>query len=393
MTTAETSLEALFTQGGPGARMMHRLRLLNPDLEMASWRAAFTLAILSWLPLLVLTALEGLLVGGSKIPFVKDIAAHTRFLLAVPLLVLADIPVGFRLREMVRQFLRSGLIREPDRTRFEQILVDAVALRDSRLAEIVVVAGAYITTSLIFTHGELQLGSTWYTPDAANHLSLAGYWYVMVALPIFQFLIFRWLWRMFNWARFLWKVSRLDLRLSAAHPDAAGGLGFLGKSLVPFGTITFALSTVVSGAIASRVLFAGAQLEPFAFVYVALLLFTLLMFAGPLVIFTPKLFDLKYQGMLKYGVLADRYTRLFEQKWIDLGDLAEADESILGSGDIQSLADLGNSFELVRKMRVFPVERSDFIALAIPAILPALPLSLTVMPLTEIIKDLLHLIG
>src|SRR5580698_1728365 len=300
MTTAETSLEALFTQGGPGARMMHRLRLLNPDLEMASWRAAFTLAILSWLPLLVLTALEGLLVGGSKIPFVKDIAAHTRFLLAVPLLVLADIPVGFRLREMVRQFLRSGLIREPDRTRFEQILVDAVALRDSRLAEIVVVAGAYITTSLIFTHGELQLGSTWYTPDATDHLSLAGYWYVMVALPIFQFLIFRWLWRMFNWARFLWKVSRLDLRLSAAHPDAAGGLGFLGKSLVPFGTITFALSTVVSGAIASRVLFAGAQLEPFAFVYVALLLFTLLMFAGPLVIFTPKLFDLKYQGMLKY---------------------------------------------------------------------------------------------
>jgi hypothetical protein len=86
-----------------------------------------------------------------------------------------------------------------------------------------------------------------YTPDATNHLSLAGYWYVLVALPIFQFLLLRWIYRMFNWSLFLWKASRLDLRLSAARPDAAGGLGFLGKSPIPFGTITFALSTVVSG--------------------------------------------------------------------------------------------------------------------------------------------------
>jgi hypothetical protein len=393
MSAPETPLESLFTEGGPGARLMHRLRLLHPELEVGSVRAAVTLAALSWLPLLILSASQGLLLSGAKIAFLRDIAAQTRFLLAVPLLVLADIPVGFRLREMVRQFLSSGLVQDHDRSKFEEMLVDAVAIRDSRLAEIVVVALSYVATFLNFARGQLQLGSTWYTPDMTNHLSLAGYWYVLVAVPIFQFLIFRWVYRMFNWSLFLWKVSRLDLRLSAAHPDAAGGLGFLGKSLIPFGTITFALSTVVSGAIASRIIFAGAHLQSFVAAYLALLVITLIIFAGPLVIFTPRLFQLKYRGMLRYGVLADRYTRLFEQKWVELGSLPEADESVLGSSDIQSLADLGNTFELVRKMRVFPVEQSDFIALAIPAIVPALPLLTTVMPLSDIIKNLLHLLA
>jgi hypothetical protein len=86
-------------------------------------------------------------------------------------------------------------------------------------------------------------------------------------------------------------------------------------------------------------------------------------------------------------------TQLFEQKWVALADGRQADESVLGTGDIQSLADLGNSFELVRKMRVFPVEPSDFVALAIPALVPVLPLLTTVMPLSEILRDLLKLIA
>jgi hypothetical protein len=164
---------------------MRRLRLLHPQLEVASVRAAITLAALSWLPLLILSAAQGLLFGGAEITFVKDIAAQTRFLLAVPLLVLADIPVGFRLREMARQFLTSGLVQRQDRSRFQEIVIDAVVIRDSRLAEIVVVALSYIATYRNFARGQLQRGSTWYTPDTTNHLSLAGYWYVLVALPTF----------------------------------------------------------------------------------------------------------------------------------------------------------------------------------------------------------------
>ena len=77
----------------------------------------------------------------------------------------------------------------------------------------------------------------------------------------------------------------------------------------------------------------------------------------------------------------------FERKWVKDGG---ATDGLLGTGDIQSLADLGNGYELAKKMRVVPMELRDFIAMAIPGI-PALPLAATVMPVSEILKDLLQL--
>ena len=70
-----------------------------------------------------------------------------------------------------------------------------------------------------------------------------------------------------------------------------------------------------------------------------------------------------------------------------------AEDSLLGTEDIQSLADLGNSYELVRKMRVVPIELSEFIGIALPGVVPALPLAATVMPVGEILKGMLRLLG
>jgi hypothetical protein len=171
----------------------------------------------------------------------------------------------------------------------------------------------------------------------------------------------------------------------------AGGLGFLGKASVPFGVVLFALSSVVSGAIASRILFSGAKLEDFQLIYVALVLLTLIIFAGPLIVFAPELSRLKLDGLRRYGTLGSRYTQMFDSKWAENANTAE--ETLLGTADIQSLADLGNSYELVRKMRLVPITGSDFIAIALPSVIPALPLAATVMPVSEILKGLLSLLG
>jgi hypothetical protein len=114
-------------------------------------------------------------------------------------------------------------------------------------------------------------------------------------------------------------------------------------------------------------------------------------FCGPLFLFTPGLVRLKHEGLLRYGVMAGKYTRLFDAKWIQKD--AQSDESSLGSSEIQSLADLGQRFELVRKIKLAPVERGDFLAFALPGLIPVLPLIATVMPITEILKGLLHLIA
>ena len=48
-----------------------------------------------------------------------------------------------------------------------------------------------------------------------------------MSLPLFQFLLVRWYFRLFIWGRFLWQVSRIQLALIPSHPDRCAGLGFL----------------------------------------------------------------------------------------------------------------------------------------------------------------------
>jgi hypothetical protein len=339
----------------------------------------------------VLCLLRGLAFGGVKVPFFYDIAAHTRFLLAVPVLVLADIPVGLRLREVVRHFISAHLIREDEKARFGDALVDALRFRDSHTAELIVLGLAYLGTFSTMTTFPSQGGGTWYRPGAGHELTLVGYWYVFVALPVFQFLIFRWIYRMVVWSRLLWKISRLDLLLTPTHPDTAGGLAFLGKGIIPFGVVLFALSSVASGAIITRILFASAKLEDYQWSYVALFVLSLVVFAGPMLIFVPKLLVLKRRGLLEYGILGSEYTQAFHEKWIARTQPIE--EKLLGSSEIQSLADLGNSFSIIQKMRILPVIPSDFVAMVLPGLLPGLPLAATVMPVGEILGRLLKLVA
>ncbi len=382
--------ELSLIEGGPGDALMKKLRLISPGIGSASPRTAIILAAITWLPLMVLSVIEGLAVGGAKIPFFYDIAAHTRFLVAVPILVLAEIPIGKRLRGIAKHFLDAGLVPESERKQFNSYIVDTVRFHDSRFAGLILIAVTYFTAYIVFSGTSLQSGSTWFEPSSTG-FSLVGYYYGFVAIPIFQFLMFRWAFRMFVWTRLLWQISNLDLLLTATHPDGAGGLGFLGKGTIPFGVILFGLSSVVSASIASRVLFGGARLEDFEITYAALIVMLLVVFAGPLLVFSPKLFRLKQDGMLQYGTLASRYTQQFESKWAS--GAGGSKEPLLGTSDIQSLADMGNTYELVRKMRMVPIELSDFIAIALPGVIPALPLAATVMPVGEILKQLLRLLG
>jgi hypothetical protein len=140
---------------------------------------------------------------------------------------------------------------------------------------------------------------------------------------------------------------------------------------------------------ATRILFEGARVNDAGRPYAALVILELLVFAGPLLTFAPTLVRVRRTGLREYGALASRYTQLFDRKWVkDASPSAE----VLGTGDIQSLADLGTSYQVVKKMHAVPIELRDFIAMAVPALIPALPLAATVIPVSDILKDLVHLI-
>jgi hypothetical protein len=61
----------------------------------------------------------------------------------------------------------------------------------------------------------------------------------------------------------------------------------------------------------------------------------------------------------------------------------------VGSGDIQSLADLGNSFEVIRTMRVVPFTKEAVVQLVVTTLAPVLPLTLTMVSVEELLGRLL----
>jgi len=211
-----------------------------------------------------------------------------------------------------------------------------------------------------------------------------------VSLPLFQFLLLRWYFRLFIWARFLWQVSRLDLRLQPMHPDRCGGLGFLGTVSYSFAPVLMAQGALLAGTFANRIFYAGGKLPEFRmeiFGLVAVMVFAVL---GPLLVFGRPLAEAKRKGMREYGTLAQRYVREFDDKWLR-GD-APADEPFVGSGDIQSLADLGNSFEVVKGMRLVPFTLQNIVQLAATTLAPVLPLTLTMISLEELLGRLVKVV-
>ncbi|MGH9577399.1 MAG: hypothetical protein ACRD3R_08170, partial [Terriglobales bacterium] len=342
---------------------------------------------------LVLSVLEGQALGGKvAVPFLLDIEVHARFPLAVPLFIAAELVVHRRMRSIATEFLARNLIPESAMARFNAAIASAFRLRDSVLAEVILIALIYVGGVYLW-HKQWALDTTtWYGFATSGSLkfSLAGMWYGYVSVPLFQFLLIRWYLRLFIWTRLLWQVSRMDLSLMPTHPDRVGGLGFLSTTAYAFVPLAAAHGAVLSGLIANRIFYLGAALPEFKVEIAVVVIFVQCVVFAPFFLFAAQLAQAKRTGLREYGTLAERYVRDFDAKWLRGG--APADEPLVGSGDIQSLADLGNSFEVVQTMRLAPVTRDAILQLVVATLLPVAPLLLTMMSLEELLKKLFGIV-
>ena len=391
-TLAETQDFSLVL-GGPLFQFFCRAHLSGNALEL--WRKRIlVITLIAWLPLLVLSALQGQAWGrGAMVPFLFDAEAQVRFLLALPLLIVAELIVHQRMRLVVRQFIERDLISKSALPCFDAAIRSAFRLRNSVIAEVLLIAFVYIVGVLLFWRHYVALATaTWYAVPAAGNIkfSLAGIWYAYVSLPLYQFLLVRWYYRMFIWMRFLWQVSRIELALVPTHPDRVGGLGFLSNTVYAFMPLALAHGAILAGPIANRIFYLGAKLPEFKLEIAVVVIFLLLLVFGPLLLFSPQLAQAKRTGNREYGALAARYVREFDAKWVRGG--AATNEQLVGSGDIQSLADLANSFEVVRSMQFAPITKDAFLRLVVATLLPVAPLILTMMPLEELLNKLVGII-
>ena len=181
----------------------------------------------------VLSALGGHALGDAiKIPFLRDLEAQVRFLVALPVLIAAELIVHLRIRPVVSRFVERRIVIPEELPKFHAAINSAMRVRNSVPVEVALVILVWTVGHWIW-RSQIALGTaSWYATLEGTrwHLTPAGYWYAFVSIPIFQFILLRWYLRLLIWFRFLWQVSRLNLRLISTHPDRAGGLAFLGKS-------------------------------------------------------------------------------------------------------------------------------------------------------------------
>lgn len=381
----DESQEFSLVQGGPLFQLLLRAGLVRPGMDLLARRIVVISAV-AWLPLLLLTVLSGDAIGGSAIPFLYDIAAHGRLLLCVPLLLCAEVIVHQRIKTIVRQFVDLGRVATEDQPRFASLIASALRLRNSVLAECLLLVCATVGGYLLGPRYLAFRMATWFAVPIGGHsqLTLAGYWYFFVSLMIFRFLLFRWYFRLFVWYRFLWQVSRqIPLRLNALHPDGAGGLAFLQFSVFALLPLILAHTIGLAVILGGKILHEGATLPEFKFELLAWMIFLMMLALTPLAFFIFQLANAKRMGLREYNSVASQYVDDFRRKWME-GRTGEG-EALIGTADIQSLADLSNSFEVVREMRIVPFGRSTIVQLAVFTALPLAPLALTMFPLDQLI--------
>lgn len=390
-------VEPIFELGGPAFRLMQRagvIRGRGPDVA----RRSIAFIAITWVPLLIFAVWEGRAIGPTpRLSFLLDFATHARFLVAVPLIFAAEAIVGPRICSAERRFAQGGIVQPSDHPTLLAAISRARRRRDAAFPEVLFLAIAlfgawFFTVEQLGGVGE----TTWHSIRASDGTQFlpAGVWYYFMAIPLVQFFLLRWLWRLTIWTLFLRDMSTLQLRLLPSHADRCGGLGFLGTAHVSLAIFPFAMSCVFASELAFRIKFEGLgvpTLRSMTPLLIAYIIFVEIVTFGPLLVLSPLMASVRLQGLRAYGTLVQQHNEMFHRKWIE--GHRPAGEGPLGNADMSSLVDLGSSFDVVRQMNFFPAGRGQMIQVAVIACLPGLPLAFLVLPFAEVLRLLAGVVG
>jgi hypothetical protein len=351
-------------------------------------RAAIAVAI-AWIPLAVLTALRG---HEAFLSFLTDYATQSRFLIVIPVLILAERPLHAR-NVLVAHHFEIFLVTEDERSIFQSQWRSFERLKESKVIRVIILLLTYALATwlseFLDVHGA-EFVTWWKGNNGFRFLSVAGTWGLFISYPIVVYLTLLWLWRQLVWARFLRSTALLNLRLIAAHPDHLGGMGFLEASLLGQLPFSFCLGVGLAGAIANRVFHEGQKVLAYRFLAPILIVAALLVSVAPYFFFTPTLMQMRRRGMLKYGSLARAVGEKFEQKWLDRAE--SLPEDVLTTPDFTSTGNLFDIAHNIEEIEVVPVALINVYLFVIAAIIPCLPVILAAIPFDVLLRAAMKLL-
>jgi hypothetical protein len=355
---------------------------LIPARGLGVGRRALLAAVATWLPVALAAAVAGRFGPGSvPEPLLEHFGVHARLLVGIPALILGEALLDMVTAWAIPQFARRGLVSAAGRPRFEAILRSTAARRDDWRPWAVIAALVVGWTAAIppaWSAHELN----WASGDAqALGLWVGGAWFRLVARPLFTALVLGWLWRLALLTTMMARIARLDLDLVPTHADRAAGLGFLAFLPAAFAPATFAVAAVLSALWAHDVVYHGARLASFQLPLAAYLVVAATLLLAPIAVFTAPLSRARRAGLDDYGALVARHGRLVRRRWI-LGHTL-SDDALLNAPEVGPVADTVALFDVVARTRAVPIGIRTLILIAVPILLPMLPLIAVKVPIGE----------
>lgn len=368
---------------------LKRLRLLRPADRAEAFRRIAIAMLIGWLPLAILAVTEALLGDRSgPLGLFADFAMYAQLLIAVPLLVACEYIMLPAIGEIGWHFHDSSMIPPDERKRFEALVVSTRRASTGVWPSLTLGIVVYAIDLAIYLFLPHDLVPGWQRSADGTRVSLAGWWHILVSLPLVMGLLFAWLWRLGIWMRFLAAVARMPLRLIAAHPDRVAGLQFIASSTRLFVPLAFAISVIGAGTFANEVFHQGLSPIEHSIGPIVTVLVVVALFLCPPLVFTPALLRTWQQGIMTYGELARRLGSEFEAKW--LGPDAKVDPDALTIQDFSATTDMYGVASNVYAMRLVLFDLRAAIAVAVVALLPFIPIWLSAIPAMTVID---HLVG
>ncbi len=374
---------------GEGEQLLSRFSINQGGLffalekRLSLFSRTLTFVAIAWMPVAIL---DGIFGSGTLI---SRTWVNIPLLVAGPLLIIAEAPIALRIGLAIEQLQTRDILRDPHRlteilARARRALSGALGI----LLELGILAYvAFVAYRRLNTLDPRQAIEG--VSLTARATLAAADWFTWISLPMVLFLRLRWVWRGIVWVQTLWRISRIPMSIHPTHTDQRGGLAILGRAQESFGLFWLAASALAATTIAYRVSSGLKPLHDYYVVIVAIVAVEVLITLLPLLFFLPTLRAAKIRGVADYESLSSRYSRGFDPRWMDP---TKAEKDLLGNADFQSLADLGNGYDRVSKMGIFPANLENIKRLAVLGALPFLPLALLIFSAKQLAKAALQLV-
>lgn len=373
-------------QGDAFSRLLHRLALVDAH-GLPSGRAVAAALLLGWVVPGLLSWAQGVgPTAGQRGSFLWDFGSHARFLICLATFLRMEKVAQEHLTMLIHEFLGRGLIDAEQQPKFQAGLRRAEERCHSGSAAGLQLGLALVmSAAAVLAHLKLDHGS-WMGSLAHGHfrLTLGGIWVLLVSFPLFWFLLWRWVWRLGAVVLMLREVSRLDLQLVPTHPDRCGGLSFLAQIPEGFRPLLFALSCLAAATVFEEMTFASVSLHSLGSLAACWLALAVVLFLGPLTLFSRALFRLREESLLEFGQLCCLQFRTLEQRWLGRAEMEP--------GEFTAWSHRGRLYQDIQSIHLVPGGKESLHQVAVVAALPWVAVAATRVPLPELLKTLAELL-